>query len=516
MKRITAVIALLSVIISINACKKDITLLPQSAATVGTFFKTSKDITSAIAGMYGSFLQEMTGTGTGNGNYFYWGEARSDNFNVGANTTFSVTEMLNNALTVNDAATDWGGLYRTIARANLNIANIPSVAQYDNSVTSTVTNIAMAQCYAMRAECYFYIIRNWGAAPIWTEPYLDPTVSAVRPRQTVQKIIDSVIIPDLTKAYAIMPKGQQATIWNINEGAICAILADVYMWRASAPVSATIGGPLGGPIGGLADYNNAITWYKNLFLAHGPTNVAYAGTSAANLESQATWKNVFLTPASSIEAIWSMNWDETVNGCACIPVSIQTSGNPLRVDPAIYVSWPKITADTRVAKTFDPTLALGAAAQGQYLLKYYNVPTQAILTAQNALVYNVYLVMYRLGDVYLSYAEALAQTNDLPDALKYLNYIHVRAGLPAYTATQFTTISAMEDAILQERQYELFGEGKRWYDLVRTNHVQTIMNPILIGRGVTTGFSDMNRVMWPISQTAINANNLLSQNASYY
>jgi len=516
MKKITTIIASIGLIALIGGCTKDISLLPQSAGTVSTFYKSGKDITSGLAGMYGSFLQEMTGTGTGNGKYFYWGEARSDNFGVGANTTVSVTEMLDNALTQNDVAADWAGFYRTISTANLNIANIPNVTQYDNSVTPTVTNNALAQCYAMRAECYFYIVRTWGSAVIWKDSYLDPTVSAVRPQVPAQQIIDSVIIPDLTKAYSLIQHGQPSTVWYINEGAICAILADVYMWRASAPVSATVGGPVGGPIGGAADYANAITWYKNLFLAKGPTGVAYAGTSGANLETQANWKNLFIAPATSIEPIWSLNWDQTVNSCACIPVSIQTAGNPLRVDPTIYSTWPKTVADTRVTKTFDPTV-VGSAA-GQYLLKYYNVPNQATLTAQNALVYNVYLTMYRLGDVYLSYAEALAQTNDLPNGLKYLNYIRVRAGLTAYTAAQLSTTAAMETAILQERQFELFGEGKRWFDLVRTNTVKAAMDPVINSRlATTTGFIGApNLYYWPISQTAHNANSLLVQNAGYF
>jgi hypothetical protein len=89
--------------------------------------------------------------------------------------------------------------------------------------------------------------------------------------------------------------------------------------------------------------------------------------------------------------------------------------------------------------------------------------------------------MYRLADIYLLYAEALNATNDLAGALKYLNFVHVRAGLPAYTAVNplVANQTAMLDAILQERQWELIGEGKRWFDLVRTNHVFSVMDPLL-------------------------------------
>lgn len=529
MKRIINIVAVFSGIIIMGGCTKDVSKLPQSAATVGTFFRTAKDINSALAGMYGSFLQQMTGKGGttgGGGQYFYWGEVRADNFAAtGYAVSQSTTEILSNTIESDNSSSDWAGLYQTIGNANLNIANIPNVSKYDNAVTPTIINNALAQCYTMRAECYFYIVRNWGGGPMWTTPYLDPNQSGAKPRVSAEILIDSLIIPDLTKAYSLIQKGQQAVVWNINEGAICAILADVYMWRASAPVPAMPGAAVGGPIGGQADYQNAIVWIKKLFAAHNPTSAAapYAGTSAANLESTATWKNVFLNPSQSVEGIWSLNWDETINGCACIPISLTVGNNPLRMDGGngtnpnggLYTSWPKNTADIRVKQTIDPTVT-GSGA-GQFTLKYYTANTQAAITSipGGAITQNVYLVMYRLSDIYLTYAEALNQTGNAAGALTYLNYIHTRAGLPPIAATAVPTVAAMQAAILQERQWELFGEGKRWYDLVRTNTVSAVMTPLLTGRG-TTGFTDLNKVLWPVSVTAMNANSSLIQNASYY
>jgi hypothetical protein len=128
--------------------------------------------------------------------------------------------------------------------------------------------------------------------------------------------------------------------------------------------------------------------------------------------------------------------------------------------------------------------------------------------------------MYRLADMYLLYAEAVNQLGDLTTALTYLNYIHTRAGLTAYTATQLPTKAAMADAILQERQWELYGEGKRWFDLVRTGNVQKVMDPVFIRRqrnagSPQTGFGDLRKIYWPISQSALHANGLLTQNPGY-
>jgi len=516
MKKYIGIIAFISIAAIISSCKKDVTQTPLSAVPVTSYYRNTKDITAALAGIYGSFQEEMTGDGTGKdegfgGRYHYWGECRSDNFDRSQYVNSIETELAFNSLTVNNKTTDWGGLYATIANANMALKYFPLIPKYDPNATPVIVNNAMAQCYAMRAESYFYIVRLWGAAPVWTEPYLDATKPSARPRTPAAKIIDSLIIPDLQKAYSLIQKNQTPTIWYINEGAICAILADVYMWRA------------GQPNGDPSDYQSAIDWTKKLFQAKNALGNPYGG-AAGNLETMTNWKNIFLTPTTSVEPIWSIHWDNTVNGCACIPVSIQESNNPIKVDSVVYFTWKANNSkDKRFAKTLDTTATPSAIlGRADKLLKYYNATLGSQLGAVGvgALNYNVYLVMYRLSDVYLTYAEALNQTNDLPNALIYLNYIHTRAGLPAYTAAQLSTKSAMQDAILQERQYELFGEGKRWFDLVRTNHVQTIMDPVVSRRQkaygtAPTGFSDLNKILWPISQSALNANTALVQNPSY-
>src|ERR1700744_3469435 len=141
MKRIITITALLIAVFIAGSCTKDVTKLPQNAATVNTYFQTSKDITSALSGMYGSFLSTMVSTGGTNGggsnNYFAWGETRSDNFAPSGYPTTATENINNNAILNNNASADWAGLYQTISRANLNIANIPNGPKSDQRVTQT-------------------------------------------------------------------------------------------------------------------------------------------------------------------------------------------------------------------------------------------------------------------------------------------------------------------------------------------------------------------------------------------
>jgi len=524
MKNILTIAAVLVIAIGFGSCKKDVTLTPTSGVLISSYFTNQNDITASLAGIYSAFQEETTGAGSANdegygGRYNYWGDVRGDAFTSSTFSTYSVSEMAHNTMEFSNSAADWSGLYKVISRTNLAIQYYPQVQNTDPNVTPTILNNALAQAYAMRAESYFYVVRVWGDAPMWTTPYLDITQSALKPRTKALTLVDSVIIPDLTKAYSLIQKGQTPTVWYVGEGAICSILADVYMWRASMTGGA-----------GTADYQNAIVWYNKLFAAKGPTGALYGAAATPNLETAANWKNLFLNPTQSVEPIWSIYWDYTVNGCACIPVFVGLTNNYVQLDANFQATWKKqYKTDMRVAKSIDTLSTLNHI---NLLYKYYNlIPNSTGITpVAGNLNFNVYLPMYRMGDVTLEYAEASAQTGDLATALKYLNLIHVRAygAAAAYTAVQLPTATAMIDAILQEDLYETLGEGKRFFQLIRTNRVHTIMDPILNQRNgvtdpitlittpATTGFIDApNRYYWPVSQSALNANTLLKQNPGY-
>jgi hypothetical protein len=157
------------------------------------------------------------------------------------------------------------------------------------------------------------------------------------------------------------------------------------------------------------------------------------------------------------------------------------------------------------------------------LLKYYpnSVAANGWKPADDVKSLPVYLVMYRLGGIYLLYAEALNHTGNKTDAVKYLNYVRTRAGLPAYAEGDFINEDDLEDAILNERRWELYGEGSRWFDLVRTNHVNKVMDPVMRIRqekfGIAAvGFGDnKNKILWPLHRDVLEDNKMLVQNPSY-
>ena len=509
------------------SCKKLVDEQPLSDGTLENFFKSKFDADAWMAGMYGQLQQFLIGESQFNNRYNFYGDARSDNMEYqAAYSNSNTTEMHFNSLTANNTYADWSGFYRIIQTANVAIEKFPQINNYavptsKDYLDATTQNRYLAECYAMRGLCYFYIARIWGDAPIRTEAYLNLAQQPQLPRARVDSVLQQAI-NDCLKAYSMITKNATPTVWYIGEGAICAMLADMYMWRT----------PTKAP-----DYQNAIVWMKNLFKSKGPKGNVYnssgssvtgSGGTAATLEPTVDWKKPFVDPAGSVESIWSLNWITAANGCPCMAgVSTAVNNTPMRTYSVLFQSWRNDTIDVRPLQTLDVT----KTDNWDRVWKWYpgsfgkNSSNKIIYTGTYGTGLNVFVPMYRLAEQYLLYAEALNKIGDRANALKYLNLIHVRANLPAYTATALNTESLMEDAILNERRKELFAEGRRWFDLVRTDKVYQVMDPVLKARQLAAGLtpqigfgtdpSDKRKYLWPLHRNVLNANPGYVQNPPY-
>jgi predicted small secreted protein len=541
MKKIFS-ITVISCLISLAGCNKLVDEKPISEGTLDQFFRSKLDADAAIAGMYGEFQSTMI---KGDGAQFenritWWGEARSDNWERRSVYAVNNTNEIDfNALTAVNGFADWGFLYSTIGRANLLVKKLPEIKNYAAPGTTAELTPALeasytAQAHAMRALCYFWIARVWGDAPIRTEPYTDLSQQPEQARDPQEKVL-AQCITDLQLAYDMTVKNQTPTVWYLGEGAICSIMADVYMWKH--------------------DYPNAIIWFKRLFAAKAPTGKVYntagvaatgAGGSAADLQPGTSWNVQFVAPAGSVESIFNIHWDYISNGCACLAGVSRTTNEPLiRMADPLWATWPTLstaaygtttaTTDLRVKQTYNITSATNQQIRDRGFWKFYQgtyiAPTATAGYNFTTAVYtgnlpadvstNVYIPVYRLGGMYLLYAEALNKIGDRTNALKYLNLIKTRAGVPNVTAAQFPDEYTLEGEILKERQLELIGEGVRWFDLMRTDRVKEVMDPILSARQLAAGNTvtgwgnDKRRYYWPLSTNVLYANPLLTQNPPY-
>lgn len=85
-----------------------------------------------------------------------------------------------------------------------------------------------------------------------------------------------------------------------------------------------------------------------------------------------------------------------------------------------------------------------------------------------------YWIEMRYAEIVLILSEAYARLDKFKEAYDYLNKIRTRVGLPIL-AQQSTWDNYLED-LSKERVCELGLEGHRWYDLVRWDIAQKILN----------------------------------------
>jgi hypothetical protein len=116
----------------------------------------------------------------------------------------------------------------------------------------------------------------------------------------------------------------------------------------------------------------------------------------------------------------------------------------------------------------------------------------------------------RLADVYLIAAEAEGHLNGAtPLAYGYIKTVRDRANLPDLPSGLST--EGFVDAVLQERSWEFFAEGDRWYDLTRTNKFLTVI-PAAVNDVYPVRTPQPRHRYFPIPQDELNASPDLAQN----
>jgi starch-binding outer membrane protein, SusD/RagB family len=480
MKRIRLYILLFATISFLAGCKKFLNEQPQTEIGESEFWKSEDDIKTGLAAMYDG-VQAIF-----DNNYTLWGDARTDEVDV---NQYGDDAYVVNALSAGTTGSDWSAFYRAIQRANLGLKYIPIIKeQYQTGLDQKVVNHYLAQCYTTRALCYFWIVRLWGAAPVWTEPYEDISKNPNKERTDPNVIINEVIIPDLEKA-ASFSNPATNIVYEANIGATLALRMDVAMWKK--------------------DYPGAVTWYNRL-----------TALNKYSLETTANWKSIFTTPAATKEAIWHLQWDWTVDGGADVATLIGAgnTNSDFKAEDSVWNYFTTTPADIRGPLTID----FRVTTTRDKFPKFYpiNLGTNGAQIYPNSAEANILFPIYRWADILLLRAEAANKLNDPTTALTLLNQIRTRAGVPTYTLVQLDNMAKRENAILEERKLELYMEAKRWFDLVRTDKVVEVMDPYIKRRQAQrnspqNGFGDVRTILWPLNRAVLNANTSISQNPPY-
>lgn len=222
-----------SIILSGLVCAScvDTVLLPDDKTVEEDFWQTKSDVSSMVNGAYASMatsaLQQRLVVWT----------SRSDELNVNSALNNSALNQIQSAnIMTTNSYCDWGGLYSVINNCNLVLNKSADVMDIDPNYLEGDHRNYVGQMKALRALAYFYLVRVFRDVPLVLEPYKvssqDMNVIQVAPGVVIDQII-----ADLEEVKDYTLSTQSLNDWTrcgyFTRDGICALLADVYLWKAS-------------------------------------------------------------------------------------------------------------------------------------------------------------------------------------------------------------------------------------------------------------------------------------------
>jgi hypothetical protein len=476
MKKINKIAIYTSLFLAVAAtgCKKEfLEVAPTTSIKASEAFISPERIAAGLTGLYdlttnSAYTHDMILTadvkgsdvlivsGAGNYNRFVTGYQFTQ--------TFSSAEPSNY----------WTQAYRIIAGCNQFELNIPT-----SPLTDAQKTAYLAETRALRAEAYFWLVR-WYGKPFTLDPEalgvplvlapLSPTDTP--PLRAKVKDVYTQIVNDLLFAEANLPTSK-TSVYRFTKGAIQGYLARVYL---------TMG-----------NYPEASKYAK----------LARAGKA---LSTGAALLTGFNNPTS--EWIYAINVRTDDNQAF---LNVHSFYDPYDIGYSSFRAadnfFNSFAANDIRKQQFLVNGVLGArrGPEGYLINKFDFRSTPATNT-----------VLIRSSEMYLIEAEAEARIGGANETAAKAALLAIQARAIPGAVTSTNTGAALIEEILTERNKELYGEGHKFFDLLRTKTpiVRTATNGHWLALNLPVGD---NKLVFPLPQSELNANPALKpqQNPGY-
>ena len=442
----------------------------------------------------------------------------------------------------------WPTYFSIIRRCNIFLVEIQK-STIDEALKTRMTG----EIKVIRAWSYHNLINLYGGVPLIKKP-LTLADDLHLPRNTYDECL-ALVLTDLDEAAAVLPLTYAAAdMGRLTKGAALAIKSRALLYAAS---------PLNNPTNDLTKWQKAsdaakavidlgvyslYNDYKSLFLA------------SASYNSEIIWQRPFNNIVDFEIAVESALYPGGYNGRSQLhPIHNIVADYEMKNgllpanDPAYDPQNPYVNRDPRFYASilYEGALFKGRAVQvyvpfgldgdqpsggainvtrpGYFLRKYMD---ENITDPIDTRIGNTPWTFFRLGEIYLNYAEANYYLGNEVVCREYINKIRSRTGvlMPAVTETGANLLKRLQN----ERRIELAFEGHRFFDVRRWKIAPVVLNintkKMLVQKNATTGvisfsvidllparaFFDKNYRL-PIPQTEIdkNTNPGFTQNTGY-
>ena len=576
MKKIIFSVALLSAGMTLTSCSEDLLEIEQKATnSTDSFYKTDADAKSAVTAMYATFAEEISGNeGIWNAYIMGLNYASDDVFPAGGDIAdhsgFRECGEFRYDTSFGPVSALYNHIYKSIYSANLVINYFGG-----DKADSQVKKEAVAQARVMRAWAHML-----AAQVYYQPPIVDHLIVDDKPTNAEsQKAIFDFCIKECEEAMSDIPErnGQsdQEGAWYATKGFAQFVAGKSALFAGDNAKAASLLKPL------VESSNYALVpgdRFRDLFHVEGDGceekifEINFSANSAASTgagwaygNKRGRWMvaNVLnwrgddiigggMNPQICATGGWgggSINHEFAHKMLANDGDSYRRKATFLTSDEFFYDAtlcpWKNDieaggTLSTRAEKEFDANRGIkkdaGSFSRSDVMevkmMMHPNDCDPNKVAGDNC--NNTNLCLARLGEAYLLYAEACLASGNTAEALKYVNKIQQRAG--SKTISSSVDLQTIQD----EKQYELWFEGCRWFDIVRWGIAKQCWDKVLDNvpyqfdeywtsggtkphklvyevrhpykeANITLSFTEGKNEYWPIPQTVIEVNDQMHQ-----
>lgn len=463
--------------LALSSCV-DTVILPDNKILDEDYWKKKTEVEAVVGAAY----SQLKNTDLLR-NMIIWGDFRSDELVISSSVRAShaykvpLDEIYSMSIQTDNLFTGWGPLYSIINYCNLVLEKAEGVVAEDPDYTHGDYMTTRSQMLALRAWSYFYLVRVFHDVPVTDGAYLeskaDFEIAQKAPAEVLQKCIN-----DLNEAVEYAPSNNAYSGLNdewrnrgyFNKDGINALLADIYLWRASVNHDQS-------------DYQQCVNCCDKV-IAEKKTSHTFKFNETESDYYLATYSDMYqdiFGVGNSEESIMEiqMNTGNTemrklynstggpqdhgylkTTATYAVPNGSSSSTNIFKneTDQRLY----EFVYDAKSQKEeYDVRKYVANVSAGKTTVESWSKNTTSITN----------WILYRLTDVMLMKAEALVQLGQPEEAFNLCKAVNDRALTDNSNALKYTLYAdRMEELVLLERARELCFEGKRWFDLMRYNY----------------------------------------------
>jgi len=471
MNKLATIFSIGLLALSLNSCSDDfLTVEPASSVLADkTYFNTKAHLTESLIAAYDPLKWY---------DYFYSYEnlpfvadIMSEDMMVGGsdeNDCLYLHRISNyNAQPTSVCNQSWTICYSGINRSNLVLQFIDNASDMTNEEKTEYK----AEATVLRAYYYSILWKYWGNVPYYesnlTFPYICAQSNHDQVYEKIATSLESIISQDV-----LSMKSASGSEGHVTQAMAEMLYADVVMYQKDE-----------------TKYSTALAYMKDIISS---TQYSLVQDFASMWESSGEWGTESIFEINYTAKNGARDWGSPIatggtvfpkliginslsgssdydGGWGFGPVSKSAydmfDANDKRKDASILNFANYSTTGATYSPRYEDT--------GYFLKKY--LPRKggnAGYTGNADMNYNNNVRVYRYAETLLNAAELILRTNGGNDnasgeAQTYLDEVRTRAGLTSKTVTI--------DNILDERHKEFVGEGKRYWDLVRSGKASTVL-----------------------------------------